>query len=752
MNRMLPRLIAAGLAWGQLMLSASVAMADVEIHVLSNRADLLSGGDALIDVTADRAADLDAAKVIADGRDVTASFRPVQSGLRGLVTGLPLGSTRLEVRLPGGPGAAIVLTNHPTRGPIFSGAQAMPFTCQTEAQGLGESQPPYCMVDKPRVELFYRSTDPTKGWVVFDPAQPPSDVASTTTTDGKTVPFIVRQEVGTLDRANYAFAALWNPERKTAPWLSAPAPWNGKIVFNYGGGANSSHAQGNVAAIKPGQGDVIPDAAANIPALLARGYTVAAQSLGRGAINRNEIVSAEATMMLKERIAETLGPIRYAIGFGCSGGSVNQNEISAAYPGVLDGVVLCANEVDWYSLAVDATDCHLLGTYFNTTSPALWASVVQRDAVEGTIGPTTCVTHARLGPVFYDPAYCIVGWLEPFPPETDWGYNAETNPSGVRCSLQDEQSAVFGQRPPGQWGPVEKKLGRGFAPRPYDNVGVQYGLKALLSGQITAAQFVDLNQKLGCVDIDFNPVPDRCAAPVDTLRTAYRTGQIASGHTWSEVAMLSLGGSGDQDVHPEIRAHMSRARLNRANGTTGNHVIWKQDQGGNASPGSLWHVPGGDNDGVVAAISAMDRWLGAVVADTSEATRAEKILKDKPADLIDGCYVAGVRVSGDHGVCETLYPYGTVPRMVAGAPLSADVFKCQLRPLDIEDYHGTVPAITSAEFAALQETFPDGVCDYSKPGVGYEPSVGWLSYADGPGGTPLGEPPVSTPIPQGGSR
>ena len=47
------------------------------------------------------------------------------------------------------------------------------------------------------------------------------------------------------------------------------------------------------------------------------------------------------------------------------------------------------------------------------------------------------------------------------------GYNAATNPTGERCTQQDYQRAVFGVR-----------SGDGFAKRPLDSVGVQYGLVA----------------------------------------------------------------------------------------------------------------------------------------------------------------------------------------------------------------------------------------------------------------------------------
>ncbi len=42
--------------------------------------------------------------------------------------------------------------------------------------------------------------------------------------------------------------------------------------------------------------------------------------------------------------------------------------------------------------------------------------------------------------------------------------------------------------------------------------------------------------------------------------------------------------------------------------------------------------------------------------------------------------------------------------------------------------------------------FPDGVCDWSRPGVNQVPFAGPLTFQDGPGGEPLGPAPVSMPL------
>ena len=65
---------------------------------------------------------------------------------------------------------------------------------------------------------------------------------------------------------------------------------------------------------------------------------------------------------------------------------------------------------------------------------------------------------------------------------------------------------------------------------------------------------------------------------------------------------------------------------------------------------------------------------------------------------------------------------------------------CRLKPLKKGDYNAT---FTAAEWTELQKAFPNGVCDYNKPAVGEQRSVPWMTYMDGPGGTPLGAPPAS---------
>jgi len=68
--------------------------------------------------------------------------------------------------------------------------------------------------------------------------------------------------------------------------------------------------------------------------------------------------------------------------------------------------------------------------------------------------------------------------------------------------------------------------------------------------------------------------------------------------------------------------------------------------------------------------------------------------------------------------------------MVAGSLIKNDVLKCQLKPVDAAEYPASM---TPALLKRVKAAFPDGVCDWSQPGVGQVKQVGvWLRY-DGTG-------------------
>ena len=72
----------------------------LEIKVLSNRADLVSGGDALVEIVVPQATTADDLRVDVDGRDVSSSFKQrADSRVVGLLTGLKDGVNVVIARL-----------------------------------------------------------------------------------------------------------------------------------------------------------------------------------------------------------------------------------------------------------------------------------------------------------------------------------------------------------------------------------------------------------------------------------------------------------------------------------------------------------------------------------------------------------------------------------------------------------------------------------------------------------------------------
>jgi hypothetical protein len=93
---------------------------------------------------------------------------------------------------------------------------------------------------------------------------------------------------------------------------------------------------------------------------------------------------------------------------------------------------------------------------------------------------------------------------------------------------------------------------------------------------------------------------------------------------------------------------------------------------------------------------------------------------------VAGPLVEAIEKLTDQERCKKLFPFAGDARLAAGAPASDDVYKCQLKPVDPGDYKA---APTADRLAQLQKVFPDGVCDYRKPGVEQVSLAGtWVTF------------------------
>ncbi len=707
--------------------SAAAKRRHMSIVVLSGRADLVSGGTALVAINLPRRSDARHLRVKLGHKNVRREFRFRRNRrFEALVTHLRLGRNVLRATLPNGSGAKITLTNHPFGGPVFSGPQLQPWKCEPGARDRKCNQ-------RPTYSYLYKSSNPAKpGFQTYNPQAPPSDVAMTTTDQGVTVPFVVRVETGYMDRDQYQITVLYQPGKRWSTF-SPQRQFNHKLLILHGASCGVDYGAGNA----PGTtGDPAGDYA------LSKGFMTMSTALDNSGHNCNLPLQAESLVMAKEYVIKHYGTLRYTIGTGCSGGSLAQYWISNAYPGVYQGILPTCSFPDAWSTASQFLDYHLLLSYF--TTPTRWGLGVawlptQMDDVLG--GPDG-VQNAEVS----DQAQFHVSVpTDPCGGTTSADrYNPTTNPGGIRCTIQDAAVNVFGPEPSALWSANEKKVGHGFVRPPIDNVGVQYGLDALRAGEISPAQFVDLNQKIGGLNIDTQPTPARISsAGSPALKRAYRSGMINETNNLNQTAIIDCRGPNPGIFHDAYRAFAVRARLDRQFGTHANQLIWEGPEPLEA-----------DKDCELNSFIAMDSWLSAIARDHSHSSLPRKVIRDKPAGLSDECWDgAGKKLSS--GLCPAgVVPvYGT-PRTVAGDPLTTDANKCQLQRLDRGDY-GAV-SFTNAEWAQLQKTFPSGVCNFSIPGVDQSPTVAWLTYQNSRGkviygGRPLGRAPRSKVIRAGRS-
>jgi len=259
----------------------------------------------------------------------------------------------------------------------------------------------------------------------------------------------------------------------------------------------------------------------------------------------------------------------------------------------------------------------------------------------------------------------------------------------------------------------------------WDNVGVQYGFTALQSGLITVEKFVDVNAHAGGYDVNGVWQPQRSAIDPEVAALLHRTGNVTYGLQLGRVPEIATRSINNNDYHYPFRTYVNRFRLIATNGNADNHIFWT------ALPSTI------------STLEPMDRWLAAIEADHTTDPIQVKIARDKPTDVVIACWISGVKTT-DQTVCDAAYPYFREPRTVAGENPTIYTMKCQLKPLNRGDYNVT---FTDVQWAALQGAFPSGVCDFTMPGVGFQPNVPWLSYAAGPGGVPIGDAPVSLPRP-----
>ncbi len=694
---------------------------------LSNRPYLLSGGDALIEIAASTA-DSDEIRLVVKGIARSVALEQVaQDGdltlFRALISGLIEGNNTVMARL-GDAAAELPLVNYPITGPIFSGEQQQPYFCLNQlapesggtprrfALGNGDfldgSETDNDCSLPARVDYVYWSAESEAGFKpLADISERPQDMTFTTTMEGVQTPYIVRIETGTINRAIYQIAILHDPDAPVPSPLGESGAWNERLVYTFGGGCEAGYFQGTAT------GGVLRHN------MLSRGYAVASSTLNVNAQGGcNDVLSAETAMMVKEHFIETYGVPRYTIGNGSSGGAMQQFLIAGAYPGILDGLLPSNTFADAVSYFTDSQECaSILKEYVNDPSRDL------DDQTKNVIGGwsmwSLCESSLGQRPKRIAPDDCSAQ----VPQEA--AYDPISNPAGARCSIYDGMRNIFGEKVY-----PEISSDRPFARAPHDNVGVQYGLAALNEGLIDKELFLDLNEKIGGWDIDVNSRSQRTEADDDALRIAYQTGRVSSGGAGlAQVPIIDDRGYLDDigNFHASVYSFITRARLERDNGHADNYILRRHSREMSIADENL---------------ELMDQWLANISSDKDGGTLLDKIVRARPADLQNDCFAMnGERIveppvfnpqrlfDNTEGSCNGLFPPHAGLRLVAGGPLTNDILKCQLKPLDYNDY--TV-SFSDAEKTRLESIFSEGVCDWSRAGVHQQVNQTWLSFGPSP--------------------
>jgi hypothetical protein len=511
--------------------------------------------------------------------------------------------------------------------------------------------------------------------------------------------------------------------------------WNRRAIYAFDGGVAIGHNQGTVG------GSHLYDPG------LSKGYAIIHSSGTRTSTHYNLVLGAETAIMTKERFIEGYGVPLYTVGVGGSGGAIQQYVYAQRHPGVIiDAAIPQYSYPDMVTQTIHVADCELLEHYMDVTDGAnpKWSVWPNRTWIEGLNASATWPNPYRGGAP--GSSECVNGWRG----LTPLALNPHFGSAGAGSEFYDP--AVMAAVKWTHWDDLRNVYGvdaDGYAKVPWDNVGVQYGLRALKDGNITPAEFLKLNATVGswknskdmvqegCPFIaalcsnpaQFDPwsrrnmrlSPDGGVTPaprregnMDAANAAYTSGIVFRGDIdipvidWRHYLEHRL------DMHNSHQSFASRQRLLNYDGDASNQLIWFTD----ARPGTP------QSDPTPQAFLVLDSWIKNI-----EANPDKSVGENKPADAKDSCFATNgsLIASGDDvwsgilddeaaGACTQAFQIYSTSRIVAGGPIEGGVFKCALQPVASALAHGLYGAWTpsESEVARLNAIFPSGVCDYSK--------------------------------------
>ena len=460
--------------------------------------------------------------------------------------------------------------------------------------------------------------------------------------------------------------------------------------------------------------------------------------------------------MLKDRFVSAYGNPDYTVGVGGSGGGIQQYVYGQNHEGLIDAGIPQRSYPDMISQTIHIGDCELLERWIDMkvlAGSAKWADWESRTELEGLNALNGFDNDFLPLTPFLPPgsSECINGWrgLSPLVLNPNFGTAPGISPGdqfATEWTHFGDAINIYGV------------AADGFAANTWDNVGVQYGLEALLTGFLDVDEFLDLNANVGswknepdmvqegCPWLSFlcpspedllglPPVPEiwpnlidpwswrnmalspdggltpapRKEADPDAIERAYERGHVNVGDV--EIPLIDLRDylEDELDMHNSHQSFAARQRLLNHDGDASNQVIWFLD------PDGIDQTP--------LAFAVIDEWMRNI-----EKHPHKGVAWNKPAAAVDSCFDAnsdilyagedawaGILDDDPEGPCTQEMPIFSTSRIVAGGPITGDVFKCHLMSVDDAIAAGVYGGVVfdAAQKAQLEAIFPTGVCDYS---------------------------------------
>lgn len=630
--------------------------------------------------------------------------------------------------------------------PLYAGANRYPFSCDTMRSGLGQPE-----VDNQQAfgTAVYREDETgkiTNTIVGYSKdclarsklryfalsAEGKSDeifsLSQFKRKENNQQLLLIRLEQGTINRHIYTIAMPITPH-EFGSWKTRSL-WNNKLIYQFAGGVGIGFRQGKVNPAKLLNRRYRE---------LQKGYAVITSSANKTSYTYNMLLAEDTAWRVKRQFESLYGKPKYTIGIGGSGGGLAQYLIAQNSPGLIDAAIPLYSYPDMVSQTIYALDCDLFNTYYHFKSElAQWDNSLKKRAVEGLNNAEiehkswfyTPINQLLTGTTMYRPkvySECVHGYF---------GLSSLVNNPAQGFLKPLFSQTVNQQTNWSYWQDlalITQQKDETDAPALWDNQGVQYGLKGLQQGALTPEAFLHLNYHIGgwkkqskqqaeqllffpfvktpiwltqwsrhnITSADDKPA-QRTQSNIAAIQQAYRYGQVYLGVNDIPTIDIHHYLEDQLDMHHISTSFATRLRILKQHGNLKNHRIWISNK---------HYTPLNE------AFETLDLWL---TTQKAPLNASDRCFGEKGEVIADGEGVwNGDWNNQDDGECTRHFPIYTNSRIQAGGPWAGSVFKCQRISVEQAIKQGVYHPIDMTPYRdKLTQTFPNGVCDYSKPDLG----------------------------------